>query len=99
VEDRAAARRIADTAFREVYVATPAEVCENRDPKGHYAKARAGALQGFTGIVNDYQPPTACELTIDTSAHSVTDATDEIERMMAVSGILFDELADLAANI
>ena len=43
-EDRAAARRIADTAFREIYVATPAEVCESRDPKGHYAKARAGAL-------------------------------------------------------
>src|SRR6202166_5119787 len=44
-EDRAAARRIAvDTVFREIYVATPAEVCESRDPKGHYAKARAGAL-------------------------------------------------------
>ena len=57
-EDRAAARRIADTAFREIYVATPAEVCESRDPKGHYAKARAGALQAFTGIGNDYQPPT-----------------------------------------
>ncbi len=48
--DRAAARRIADTAFREIYVATPAEVCESRDPKGHYAKARAGALPSFTGI-------------------------------------------------
>ena len=44
-EDRAAARRIADTTFREIYVATPAEVCESRDPKGHYAKARAGALK------------------------------------------------------
>src|SRR6202012_28432 len=41
-EDRAAARRITDTAFREIYVATPAEICESRDPKGHYAKARAG---------------------------------------------------------
>ena len=57
-DDRAAARRIADTAFREIYVATPAEVCESRDPKGHYAKARAGTLQSFTGIGNDYQPPT-----------------------------------------
>ena len=45
-EDRAAARRIADTTFREIHVATPAEVCESRDPKGHYAKARAGALHG-----------------------------------------------------
>ncbi|MGN1288972.1 MAG: adenylyl-sulfate kinase, partial [Bradyrhizobium sp.] len=69
--DRAAARRIADSAFREIYVATPAEVCETRDPKGHYAKARSGALQGFTGIGNDYQPPTGNELTIDTSNRSV----------------------------
>jgi bifunctional enzyme CysN/CysC len=98
-DDRAAARRIADTAFREIYVATPAEVCESRDPKGHYAKARAGTLHGFTGIGNDYQPPTGNELTIDTSTRSVSDATDEIERMLAASGILFDELADLAANI
>jgi bifunctional enzyme CysN/CysC len=98
-EDRAAARRIADTLFREVYVATPAEVCESRDPKGHYAKARAGALHAFTGIGNDYQPPASCELTLDTSAGSVTEGTDEIERMLAKSGILFDELTDLAANI
>ena len=98
-EDRAAARRIADSAFREVYVATPAEVCESRDPKGHYAKARAGTLQAFTGIGNDYQPPTSSELTIDTSTRSVADATDEIEQMLARTGILFDELVDLAANI
>ncbi|MGY4476068.1 adenylyl-sulfate kinase [Bradyrhizobium sp. USDA 3364] len=97
--DRAAARRIADSAFREIYVATPAEVCETRDPKGHYAKARAGALQGFTGIGSDYQPPTGNELTIDTSNRSVADATDAIERMLTTTGVLFDELTDLAANI
>jgi len=98
-EDRAAARRIADTAFREIYVATPAEVCESRDPKGHYAKARAGTLQSFTGIGNDYQPPARCALRIDTSVRTVADATEEIERMLAETGILFDELVDLAANI
>ncbi|WP_050628310.1 adenylyl-sulfate kinase [Bradyrhizobium viridifuturi] len=97
--DRAAARRIADSAFREIYVATPAEVCETRDPKGHYAKARAGGLPSFTGITNDYQAPAGNELTIDTSNRSVSDATDEIERMLATTGILFDELTDLAANI
>jgi bifunctional enzyme CysN/CysC len=98
-DDRAAARRIADNSFREIYVATPAEICESRDPKGHYAKARAGALPSFTGIGNDYQPPSRCELTIDTSSRSVADATDAIERMLAESGILFEELVDLAANI
>jgi bifunctional enzyme CysN/CysC len=97
--DRAAARRIADTAFREIYVATPAEVCESRDPKGHYAKARAGALSNFTGIGKDYQAPIGSELTLDTSTCSVSDATDRIERMLAKTGILFDELVDLAANI
>src|SRR5262249_56265279 len=85
--DRAAARRIADSAFREIYVATPAEVCETRDPKGHYAKARAGALQGFTGIGNDHQPPAENELTLDTSSSSVSDAIDEIEQMLERTGV------------
>jgi bifunctional enzyme CysN/CysC len=98
-EDRAAARRIADRAFREVYVATPAEICEQRDPKGHYAKARAGALTSFTGINNEYQPPLQSELTLDTSARSVADATEAIERMLGSTGVLFGELVDLAANI
>ncbi len=98
-DDRAQARRIADDLFREVYVATPAEVCESRDPKGHYAKARAGNLPSFTGIANDYQPPANAELTIDTSARSVADAADEIERLLANTGVLFGELGDLAANI
>jgi bifunctional enzyme CysN/CysC len=99
IADRAVARRTADTMFREIHIAAPAEVCESRDPKGHYAKARSGALPSFTGITNDYQPPTECELRIDTSIRSVSDATDEIERMLSETGILFDELADLAANI
>ena len=98
-DDRAAARRITDTAFREIYVSTPAEVCESRDPKGHYAKARAGALHAFTGVGSDYQPPTESELTIDTSTRSVPEAIDEIERMLIRTGILFEEIVDLAANI
>jgi bifunctional enzyme CysN/CysC len=99
IADRAAARRIADTSFREIHVAAPADVCESRDPKGHYAKARAGTLPSFTGITNDYQPPAECELRIDTSERSVADATDEIERMLSETGILFNEVTDLAANI
>src|SRR5689334_9512368 len=98
-EDRIAARRIGEALFREVYVSTPAAVCEGRDPKGHYAKARAGTLSGFTGIGNDYQPPDNAELTLDTSERSVSDLTDEIERMLAKSGVLFNELADLSVYI
>ena len=99
LEDRAAARRIAGTAFREIYVSTPAEVCEERDPKGHYAKARAGQLKGFTGIGNDYEAPPASELTIDTSASDIGEAVDTIQEMLLGSAILFSDLADLAANI
>jgi len=98
-EDRAGARRIADTAFREIYVATSAEVCESRDPKGHYAKARAGAIAAFTGIGNDYEPPRRCELVLDTSTRTVSEAADEIERMLTRTGVLLEEVVDLAANI
>ena len=98
-DDRAVARQIADTTFREVHVATPADICESRDPKGHYAKARAGGLPAFTGIGNDYEPPLDCELVIDTSTRSIGEATAAIEHMLVTSGVLLDEVIDLAANI
>ncbi|MGO4715883.1 adenylyl-sulfate kinase [Bradyrhizobium sp. 2TAF24] len=98
-EDRTQARRIADELFREIYVSTPAEVCESRDPKGHYAKARAGSLPSFTGLGKDYEAPTQAELTIDTTDRSIADAADEIEHLLTRTGILFDELSDIAANI
>jgi adenylyl-sulfate kinase len=59
---RAEARRIHEQEglpFIEVYVATPLEECERRDPKGLYARARAGELPGFTGIDDPYEPPVA----------------------------------------
>ncbi|MFZ1170476.1 MAG: adenylyl-sulfate kinase [Bradyrhizobium sp.] len=98
-DDRASARQIADTAFREIHVATAADVCESRDPKGHYAKARAGGLPAFTGISNDYEPPVHCELVLDTATRSVSEAAAEIERMLLATGVLFEEVIDLAANI
>jgi len=54
----------ADLPFLEVFVDTPIEVCETRDPKGLYAKARAGELTGFTGIDDPYEPPLRPELVI-----------------------------------
>jgi bifunctional enzyme CysN/CysC len=65
--DRSAARQAHDDAglqFVEVYVDTPLEVCEARDPKGMYAKARAGEITGFTGVDDPYQPPAAPELVL-----------------------------------
>ncbi|NJK89688.1 MAG: adenylyl-sulfate kinase [Myxococcales bacterium] len=51
--------------FMEVFVDTPIEVCEARDPKGHYAMARAGELAGFTGVGGVYERPDAAELRLD----------------------------------
>jgi len=56
-----------DGEFIEVFVDTPIEVCEARDPKGLYRKARAGLITNFTGIDSLYEPPEAAELKIDTS--------------------------------
>jgi bifunctional enzyme CysN/CysC len=98
-DDRAQARRIADSYFREIYVATPAEVCESRDPKGHYAKARAGQLPSFTGIGKDYQPPANAELTLDTSTRDISDSIRAIEQMLLTSSVLFEEPNDVGAHI
>jgi bifunctional enzyme CysN/CysC len=54
----------AGLVFLEVFVDAPLDVCEARDPKGLYAKARAGELTGFTGIDDPYEPPAAPELVI-----------------------------------
>ena len=56
-----------DGKFIEVHVSTPLSVCESRDPKGLYAKARTGEIANFTGISSPYETPEAAELTIDTS--------------------------------
>lgn len=61
--------------FVEVYVATPLNVCEKRDPKGLYQKARAGVIRQFTGIDSPYEAPTDPEITLDTSRLSVEQAT------------------------
>jgi len=65
--DRDAVRRLheaADLRFIEVFVDTPIELCEQRDPKGLYAKARAGELKGFTGVDDPYEAPERPELVL-----------------------------------
>ncbi|MBI1825235.1 MAG: adenylyl-sulfate kinase [Planctomycetes bacterium] len=60
--------------FFEVFVNPPIDVCEQRDPKGLYKKARAGELKGFTGIDDPYEAPTNPELVLDTSKCTPQDA-------------------------
>ena len=57
--------------FLEVYVNTPIEICEQRDTKGLYKRAREGTLQNFTGISSPYEPPEAAELVADTSVETL----------------------------
>ena len=64
--------------YIEVYVATPLEVCEKRDRKGLYAKARVGLIQGVTGVSDPYEVPKNPELTIDTSAMTPAEAVQEV---------------------
>jgi sulfate adenylyltransferase len=64
--------------FLLVHVSTPLEVCEERDRKGLYAKARAGLLENFTGISDTYEAPTDAEVVIDTSKMPVREAVDAI---------------------
>ena len=60
-----AAHEAADIDFYEVHVATSLEVSEARDPKGLYQRARAGEIEGFTGVDDPYEPPTAPDLVLD----------------------------------
>lgn len=64
--------------FILVHVATPLEACEQRDRKGLYAKARAGAIKEFTGISDPYEQPTDAEVTIDTTAMSPEECVQQI---------------------
>ena len=64
--------------FIEVFVDTPLEICEQRDIKGLYAKARAGQLPNFTGISSPYEIPESPEVRIDTTAITAEEAADLI---------------------
>lgn len=78
--DRRAARALFDEGdFLEVFVDTPLDVCQERDPKGLYAKAERGEIPNMTGIGQDYEPPTHAELTVD----GTRDVSENAETVMA----------------
>jgi len=72
--------------FVEIFVDTPLTVCEDRDVKGMYAKARRGEIQGFTGIDDPYEPPVNPELTLDTVAFSPEENAQRIVDYLASHG-------------
>ena len=87
------ARAMSKGNFVEVYCDTPLDVCEQRDVKGMYAKARAavaaGKPMGFTGVDDPYEPPTNPEVTLDTGKQPVAECVDAIiEKLLALGYIL-----------
>ena len=83
---RAAAREVGD--FLLIHVATPADVCEARDRKGLYAKARAGLIDHFTGVSDPYEEPSDADLVIDTSTMTQRESLDAVMALLASGGWL-----------
>jgi len=77
-ERRMARELIDDGEFLEIFVDTPLEVCEQRDPKGLYKKARAGELKNFTGIDSEYEVPVNADITLKSDQHTVDELVDQI---------------------
>lgn len=84
-----------DGRFVEVFVDTPLEVCEGRDAKGMYAKARRGEITGFTGIDDPYEPPLNPEVTLDTVSNTAEENAQRIIEYLSGVGFVrsFDSLA------
>ena len=87
-ERRMVRELVADNEFIEVFVDTPLEVCEQRDPKGLYRKARAGEIANFTGIDSEYQPPEDAELVLHTVDETPAESVDRVMRLLESRGML-----------
>jgi adenylylsulfate kinase (EC 2.7.1.25)/sulfate adenylyltransferase subunit 1 (EC 2.7.7.4) len=87
--ERAMARGMVEEGeFFEVFVNTPLEVAEDRDPKGLYKKARRGELKNFTGIDSAYEAPEAAEVVLDTTRCSADEAADQVIQLLQSRGIV-----------
>ena len=80
--------KLAAGDFIEVFVDTPLEVCEQRDPKGLYKKARAGEIPDFTGIHQPYEAPTQAEIVLKTAELDVDECADAVIRYLERRGVL-----------
>jgi adenylylsulfate kinase len=74
--------------FIEIYCRCPVEICEQRDVKGLYRRARTGEITDFTGISSPYEEPTSPELTVDTGSRSIEDCVEDVISMLRTRGII-----------
>ena len=87
--DRARARALVESGdFVEIHCAADLEVCESRDTKGLYAKARAGEIKEFTGISSPYEAPESPELQVDTGRQSLDDSVAQVISYLEEQGII-----------
>ncbi|KZY71936.1 adenylyl-sulfate kinase, partial [Oleiphilus sp. HI0066] len=77
-----------DNEFIEVHISTPLGVCEERDPKGLYKKARAGEIKFFTGIDSAYEAPQAPEVTLNTHKHDINTCTETLLNYLEQRGFI-----------
>jgi bifunctional enzyme CysN/CysC len=86
--DREMARRAAGEDFHEIHLTADVSVCEERDPKGLYEKARRGEIEDFTGVSAPYEVPQAAQLKVDTGTQTVDESVavliDYVERVFAL---------------
>lgn len=83
---------VGEDRFIEIFVDTPLEICEQRDTKGMYAKARRGEIKSFTGVDDPYEPPANPEIRITTTDCLAEDNADRIIRYLIDKGFLLDEV-------
>ncbi|MCR9684639.1 adenylyl-sulfate kinase [Vibrio antiquarius] len=89
IADREQVRDLmAEGQFLEVFIDTPLEVCEQRDPKGLYKKARAGEIKNFTGIDSKYEVPLSPEIHVKTAGKSVAECAEFVVEQLADKGYL-----------
>jgi len=89
VADRQRARDLVEAGdFIEIHCAADLAVCEQRDTKGLYAKARAGEIKEFTGISSPYEAPEAPELRVDTAGQSLEQSVDQVLAYLAAQGVI-----------
>jgi bifunctional enzyme CysN/CysC len=81
-ERRMAREMLEEGEFIEIFVDTPIEVCEQRDPKGLYQKARSGELKNFTGVDSDYEPPENPEIVVNGAEASAEELAEEIVKYL-----------------
>jgi len=77
---------VGENRFMEIYVNTPLEVCEHRDIKGLYKKARAGEIAHFTGVSAPYEAPEFPDVTLDTSTMNVDQSIEELKFVLRIRG-------------